>query len=225
MGIIISGGSGDTKGFGIRFANDDVSLTVGIAKGAFPAPSSMNGLTLIGECARVSPEVLPVTGSTVFNVIRKRRLVLGDATSQFDITKSVNTVRYTWDGTGTNPIIADSSVRLRIADWMYIAAQNFNAGNNGVFAVTAVGLNYFEVTNAGGVVESNKTVGTGELAVWQYRRMYSQGPELVTGQTFAAGVIDAALDDLQTGDILVGEVTDVHSGTAPKGGGLSLVFA
>lgn len=91
------------------------------------------------------------------------RFSIGTSTTQFDITKSVNTVRYTYDGTGTNPGINATS--MPINSTVYINGTNFNAANNGTFTVTGSGSNYFEVTNASGVVESNKTIGSGVLAI------------------------------------------------------------
>lgn len=88
---------------------------------------------------------------------------LGTGTTQFDITNTAgSTYRYAWDGMGTDPNI-DS--RIRVGSELVINAQNFNANNNGTFTVTAVGANYFEVTNASGVAENNVTVGTGSVTV------------------------------------------------------------
>jgi len=88
---------------------------------------------------------------------------LGDSTTQFDITNTAgNTYRYTYDGTGTNPYI-ESFIFTGLT--VITNAQNFNAGNNDTLVVTGVGTNYFEVTNASGVAESNKTIGTGSLIV------------------------------------------------------------
>ena len=85
---------------------------------------------------------------------------VGSATTQFDITNpSGTTFRYTFDGTGTDPAI--TSATFPIGSYVLLGAQNFNAANNGLFVVTGVGANYFEVTNASGVVQSNATIGTG----------------------------------------------------------------
>lgn len=85
---------------------------------------------------------------------------LGDSTTQFDITNpSGTTYRYTWDTTGTDPLITKYSVP--VGSRVYIAAQNFTAANNGLYTVTASDTNYFEVTNAAGVAENDKTIGTG----------------------------------------------------------------
>lgn len=86
---------------------------------------------------------------------------IGGATSQFDITKTGHIVRYTWDGTGTDPGITASLPNE--GDWVIINAQNFNAANNGTFRVINSDTNYFEVINEDGVAESNKTIGTGTL--------------------------------------------------------------
>lgn len=87
---------------------------------------------------------------------------IGDSTTQFDITNPAGTTfRYTYDSTGTNPSITAATVP--VGSYILIGAQNFNASNNGLFVVTGAGSNYFEVTNASGVVESNKTIGTGYI--------------------------------------------------------------
>lgn len=85
---------------------------------------------------------------------------IGDTSTQFDITNPAGTTfRYTFDGTGTNPTITAATVPA--GQYILIGAQNFSAANNGLFVVTGSGTNYFEVTNASGVVESNKTIGSG----------------------------------------------------------------
>ena len=82
------------------------------------------------------------------------------STTRFDITDSGGGVfRYTWDGTGTDPVI--TAARVPAGTVVNLGAQNFTAANNGLFVVTGSGANYFEVTNASGVAEVDKTVGTG----------------------------------------------------------------
>lgn len=89
---------------------------------------------------------------------------IGDSTTQFDVTNtSGTTYRYTYDATGTDPAI--NTNRLKVGDVVDVQGQNFASGNKGMFAVTGVGANYFEVTNASGVAETNKTLGTGYLAI------------------------------------------------------------
>jgi hypothetical protein len=87
---------------------------------------------------------------------------IGGSTSQFDVTNTVGTTyRYTWDTTGTDPLI--SATTVPVGSYVLIGAQNFTTANNGLFVVTGSGTNYFEVTNASGAVESNKTIGTGYI--------------------------------------------------------------
>jgi hypothetical protein len=82
----------------------------------------------------------------------------GDATTQFDVTNPIGTTfRYTYDGTGTNPGI--TALTFPIGAQGAIISPNLAAGNNIAFTVTGSGSNYFEVTNASGVVESNKVLG------------------------------------------------------------------
>lgn len=80
---------------------------------------------------------------------------IGGPTTQFDITNpSGTTFRYTYDGTGTDPVINSTTVPIGMIVQVY--SNNFSDGNNGEFTVTGSGTNYFEVTNASGVAENNK---------------------------------------------------------------------
>lgn len=89
---------------------------------------------------------------------------VGDSTSQFDVTNPAGTTfRYTFDGTGTDPNINTTTFPTGAS--VTISGTNLAAGNRGTFAVTGSGANYFEVTNASGVVESNKTINTGSISV------------------------------------------------------------
>lgn len=87
----------------------------------------------------------------------------GDNTTQFDVTNpSGTTFRYTFDGTGTDPSI--TATTFPIGSYVLITSEtNFAAGNQGLFQITGVAANYFEVTNASGVVEANITIGSGFL--------------------------------------------------------------
>lgn len=84
---------------------------------------------------------------------------IGDSTTRFDITNpSGTTFRYTYDGTGTDPLISLANNPIG----SLIGVQNtFSAGNRGIFVVTGAGTNYFEVTNASGVAENDQLVGGG----------------------------------------------------------------
>jgi len=88
---------------------------------------------------------------------------IGASDTQFDITNPAgNTFRYTYDTTGTNPNI---TYNIKLGDVIHLMAQNFAAANKGSFVVTGVDTNYFEITNAGGAAENNKTIGTGAIRV------------------------------------------------------------
>lgn len=82
----------------------------------------------------------------------------GDSTTRFDITNPAGTTwRYTYDGTGTDPVI--NATTLPIGTKVLIYSTNFNANNNGFFTVTGSGANYFEITNASGVAQADITLG------------------------------------------------------------------
>lgn len=118
---------------------------------------------------------------------------VGTTDTQFDITNTAgSTFRYTFDGTGTDPTI--TAAKMPIGTYVLINGQNFNAANNGLFLITGSGANYFEVTNAAGVAENNKTIGTGYI-YRKYTRVLKIGSD-----TFA-----------YTG----GETTDTLTGVTP----------
>jgi len=131
--------------------------------------------------ANTGPATLNVSGLGA-KIIKKAGAssIGGDSTTQFDITLTGGTTyRYTYDGTGTDPAITATSIPTGAK--LIIAGQNFTAANNGTFTVTGSGANYFEVTNASGVVESNKTLGN--------------------------GYINNTVSDLSTGDILLNQIS------------------
>lgn len=83
----------------------------------------------------------------------------GDATTQFDISNPGGDIhRYTYDGTGTAPLFVTNG--LRVGQTIVINSPNFAAGNDGQFEVVRVAETYFEVSNAAGAVEVNRTLGT-----------------------------------------------------------------
>ena len=110
---------------------------------------------------------------------------IGDSTTQFDITNTTGTTyRYTWDGTGTTPGTLQNLIS--VGGSIIVAAQNFTAANNGTFTITAVAATYFEVTNAAGVVESNKTIGTGSIKIYLYALLGNFGSETTEVVTISA---------------------------------------
>lgn len=151
-GEIIPGFSGLTAG--AIYYLQDTAGTIGTTPGTNP----------VAVGVALSSTILRFIENSPLKIVRTYtpNTPMGGSTTQFDITNtSGSTYRYTWDSTGTDPSI--NSDTLPIGSVITIKAQNFSSGNNGTFLVTGVGSNYFEVTNASGVVESNKTLGTGYL--------------------------------------------------------------
>ena len=105
----------------------------------------------------ITPGVVPIP------VIYGGGLIsFGDSTTQFDVTNPAGTTfRYTYDGVGKNPLINSHS--FTVGNDVVITGTNLNVNNRGTFAITGSGEDYFEVTNAAGVVESNKTIGSGSI--------------------------------------------------------------
>jgi len=107
----------------------------------------------------------------------------GLADSQFDVTLTGGTTyRYTWDGTGTDPGI--TALTFPIGAIVRVLITGMASGNEGTFTITGSGANYFEVTNASGVVEANKTKG-------------ANGVISVSGGSFSTS-FTAELSDMET---------------------------
>ncbi len=135
----------------------DAEVTAGTATGG-------TGAKLFVTPAKLATFVQSSSTAPVINVYTSTSSFLGDSTTQFDITNTAGTTyRYTWDGTGTDPGITTSNPATNAG--VNLQAQNFSAGNKGSFVVTSSNTNYFEVTNASGVAENNKTIGTGYIAI------------------------------------------------------------
>lgn len=101
--------------------------------------------------------------------------------TQFDITNpSGTTFRYTYDGTGTAPLFVTNG--LASGNAVVINSVNFNANNNGTFITTAVAETYFEITNAAGVAEDNKTIGLNSYIKLDALAFIVTPIELVAGQ-------------------------------------------
>jgi hypothetical protein len=98
-----------------------------------------------------------IAGNLIYFAPLVARATLGDSTTQFDITQTGLVVRYTYDGTGTDPSLAADNPTP--GDVVVISTENFSAANNGRFVVIGSGENYFEVMNQDGVAEENKTIG------------------------------------------------------------------
>jgi len=110
-------------------------------------------MQVISELPKPAPTVQTFTTAST---------TLGDTTTQFDITNPAgSTYRYTWDSNGTDPGITAVTVPTGI--WVVISNNSMNKGNRGMFQVTGSGSNYFEVSNASGVAEINKTLSNGYL--------------------------------------------------------------
>ncbi len=82
----------------------------------------------------------------------------GDKTTEINITKSGNTIKYEWSGNGTCPNF--QSKGLEKNSIIFINSPGFSTENNGLFRVEIATDDYFEIENANGVAESGKTTRT-----------------------------------------------------------------
>lgn len=182
------------------------SLTIGAVyylsgtAGAITATAPTN-VKVVGKA--ISATILKIAEFPTVRVQKfERNSNIGDSTTRFDITNpSGTTFRYTYDGTGTDPSI--NATTFPTGSRIQFAAQNFNASNNGTFTVTASGSNYVEVTNASGVAENDKTIGSGYV-VKQHVWTKLAGLKYIEIEVVGAG-----------GDGAAG----VDSGTSDTGGG------
>lgn len=90
--------------------------------------------------------------------------ILGDNTTTFNITeRSGITMRYTYSGGGTDP---DIETYVTVGSIIDILLEDANVNNNGIFTVTGVGTDYFEINNGAGVAETSELIGEeGKLEV------------------------------------------------------------
>lgn len=103
---------------------------------------------------------------------------IGDTTTQYDITNtSGNTWRYTWTTTGTNPEL--STTLCPVGTTVFINGSGFNNLNIGIFTITNIQTNYFEITNPNGGAQSGVTIGTNGLIQIDYN--YSKGEAVIIG--------------------------------------------
>lgn len=92
---------------------------------------------------------------------------LGDNTTVWNVTAfDTNTAQFTWSGAGTNPQIPTI---LTVGDSLNIPTS-FHPNNQGTFTVTAVGSNYFRVTNAPAVVTTDPDLNNS--GAWTYNATY-----------------------------------------------------
>lgn len=97
------------------------------------------------------------TGGTNPN-LKTKRTVPFDALTQYNVTKTGDVVRFTWDGTGTAPdFIANGVVDGDILN--IEESSNFNPSNAGQFTIVSVASTYIEVLNENGVAETGIAVG------------------------------------------------------------------
>lgn len=151
---ILTGLTVEDEGVPVESDVSDINFTGNRVVVTSPAPNQVD--VTINE-----PDPI-VRTYTILKANRPSNLTT-PATTQYDITNPVGTtMRVTFDGTGTDPNINSGTVT--VGQVVQIQAQNFNAANKGTFLVTGVGANFFEVTNAAVVPETNKTVGTGYIA-------------------------------------------------------------
>lgn len=151
-------GYGDANGALVLQQPFQSSVDATAGGGTFGTPSADN--KFITEEYNASATGLPVVRTYA-------PVSLGSTTTQFDVTNPAGTTfRYTYDGTGTNPGITALSVPVGSRINIY-AVGSFSAGNLGTFTVTGSGANYFEVTNASGVAEIDKTLAQGYLYLLQ----------------------------------------------------------
>jgi hypothetical protein len=134
-----------------------LGVTQNTAEVAFPEATAAYPAPVIGWALADQ-----VSGGTlrIIDYIRQPT-VLGDATTQFDITNVGEIITYTWDTTGTDPVITGSNPTP--GDPIVINIANASAVNNGTFEVVAADTNWFSIINPLGVAEGNKTIGAGSL--------------------------------------------------------------
>ncbi len=163
----------------------------------------------VAVISSVGASTITKTGTSTFaqNRAYANRVTIGSSTTRFDISNPGGTTfRYTYDGTGTDPVI--TAARFPIGMAIVLQAQNFNSVNNGVFLITGSGANYFEVTNAAGSAEVDKTIGTGSIDIKSVFICQRTGVEYgyTGGETTTQLTGTNSTTGLVAGDVLIQKV-------------------
>lgn len=166
-----------------------------------------------GAALVVTPDQLKLTTNPTVQTFTSLSTTRGDTTSQYDITNPAGTTfRYTYDGTGTDPGISAATfpVGIRVLIAAVSDASSINPANSGNFVVTGSGTNYFEVTNAGGSVLSNRVAYGGYI-------------KTITAQTWTkpSGLKFAVVEVQAAGGGGGSTTTSSHSGYGGGAGGYS----
>jgi len=123
---------------------------------------SVDDFLLVGNWGSETAEILKAKRiDSVGNIYLNAKF--GDSTTQWNIQTWVgDQVSYQWNATGTDPQVAGN---IHIGDTIYINVPNFSSVNNGTFTVSNVVGGAFYVTNASGLSESGKAIGTGIISL------------------------------------------------------------
>lgn len=91
-------------------------------------------------------------------VLKTQRTLTYDATTEFNVTRNGDVVKYQWNGVGADPdFIANGVIS---GDTLHVEASgNFNALNEITLPIVGVGANYIEVLNDSGVAETGIAAG------------------------------------------------------------------
>lgn len=150
-----------------------------------------------GHPLAVLPSQVKLLSNYVTPVVRAYTPTrVGSSTTQFDITNPAGTTfRYTWDSTGTDPVI--NTTTFPVGSRVRVHSESFSNGNRGVFTLTGSGTNYFEVTNASGVAENDKTLGAfGYLEIIQKTTTWTKpaGLKYVIAEVVGGGGAGGGVD-------------------------------
>jgi hypothetical protein len=154
----------------LKVVNGDLRKSTGsgwsnVSTSEFTADKKCSAVNFLDRCyiANESDSLRYASSSSVTTIEDDNTYDIGDDTTRFDVTNpSGDTMRYTYDGTGTDPNIDDN---MSVGDEVVVSGTNMAAANEDTFTVTGVSTNYFEVTNASGSAETDKTIGSGYIRI------------------------------------------------------------
>jgi len=212
----LSGSNLGIEPVGWMIKNSATATAVADGTEAFVVPASMDGRNLVDVTAATASPNGGTGGSTTVVIRRVRTTAaMGDATSQYDLTFSTPNVTITWDGTGTDPGIANTAASLQAGDEVDITGFD-TAANNGHWTIATVGANYITFANAAGVENLNDIGVT--ITPTKHRDMTSTGATVAYTEYSANDeTVDTGYDDIATGDRIYVDVTGITTTAGAKG--------
>lgn len=135
--------------------------------------------------------------------LKTKRVVAYSDVTEYNVTRSGNIVRYTWNTVGINPNFIVNGVI--VGDILRLEPNgNFNALNSGTFTIVGVGAQYLEVVNDQGVAETGIALGAAIDGIYSPFQVYASDGVQIGDE---ANILSTAFSISNRGIYTISEVT------------------